>query len=171
MTLPQNPAFALLDALGIASETHHHPPLFTVEDSQKLRGSIPGGHIKNLFVKDKASQFFLITAEESSSLDLKTIDKTIGAKGRVSFASAEQLMAHLGVEPGSVTPLALVNDKAGAVRFILEKKLLDFDAINSHPLTNTMTTTLKTADLLTYIAATGHEAVLLDLPRRADWPI
>lgn len=160
------PAFALIDRLGIAAETVSHPPLFTVEESRALRGQIAGGHVKNLFLKDKAGRLFLVTAEEDSPLDLKTIDKVIGARGRVSFANAEQLMAHLGVEPGAVTPLALVNDRAGAVSFVIEKRLLDHARINVHPLVNTQTTGLATADLMAYIRATGHEPAILDLPHR-----
>lgn len=170
MTLPDDPsapAFDLLEKLGIACRTIEHPPLFTVEESQALRGSIAGGHTKNLFVKDKAGRLFLITAEEDSPLDLKLIDKVIGAKGRVSFASAEQLLAHLGIAPGSVSPLALVNDKAGAVTFILEKKLLDHAVINVHPLINTRTSALPAEGLLAYCRATGHDPVVLELPHRA----
>ena len=162
-----NPAFELLDRLGIAHETVSHPPLHTVEESRQLRGVLEGGHVKNLFVKDKAGRFFLITAEEGSPLDLKAIDKIIGARGRISFASAEQLAGHLGVLPGSVTPLALVNDRAGAVTFVLERKLLANARINVHPLVNTMTTGLATADLLRFIEATGHAIDALDLPYRA----
>ncbi|MCA0400859.1 MAG: prolyl-tRNA synthetase associated domain-containing protein [Proteobacteria bacterium] len=164
---PSLPAFALLQKLGIACKTVEHPPLFTVEESQALRGTIPGGHTKNLFVKDKAGRFFLITAEEDFALDLKTIDKVIGAKGRVSFASADQLMANLGIAPGSVSPLALVHDKAGAVTFILEKKLLTHALINVHPLINTRTTAISADDLLAYCRATGHEPVIADLPCRS----
>jgi Ala-tRNA(Pro) deacylase len=163
---PSIPAFSLLEQLGILSQTLEHPPLHTVEESQALRGSIPGGHVKNLFVKDKASRLFLITAEEDSPLDLKQIDKIIGAKGRVSFASAEQLKTHLGVAPGSVTPLALVHDQDQHVTFILEKKLLNHHQINVHPLINTRTTGMKTDDLLAYIQATGHVVTALELPHR-----
>lgn len=164
---PAGKVFALLDRLGIAHATLEHPPLHTVEESRALRGEIAGGHVKNLFVKDKGGNFFLITAEEDSPLDLKTIDKVIGAKGRVSFASAEQLMAHLGILPGSVSPLALVNDETSVVRFILEKKLLDHAVLNVHPLINTRTTSIATEGLMAYIRATGHDITTLELPYRA----
>jgi Ala-tRNA(Pro) deacylase len=170
MKTPEDPsesAFALLARLGIAHTTIEHPPLHTVEESRALRGEIAGGHVKNLFVKDKGGSFYLITAEEDSPLDLKTMDKAIGAKGRVSFASAEQLMTHLGIPPGSVSPLALVNDTAGIVRFVLEKKLLDHTILNVHPLINTRTSSLATDDLLAYISATGHETTVLALPYRS----
>ena len=166
MTQPA-PAFALLDKLALAHKTVEHPAVFTVAESQGLRGLLPGGHTKNLFLKDKADRLVLITAEEDSPIDLNAASKLLGAKGRYSFANAELLMAHLGVEPGSVTPLALINDKAGAVRFIIEEKLLDHAIINVHPLINTMTTALKREDLLAYIAATGHEIEALALPHRS----
>lgn len=163
-------AFALLDRLGIAHRTVSHPPLHTVEESRALRGEITGGHTKNLFVKDKGGNLFLITAEEGSPLDLKTMDKAIGAKGRLSFASAEQLLAHLGILPGSVSPLALVNDTACAVRFVIERRLMDHAEINVHPLVNTMTTTLAREDLIAYVRATGHEPAILELPHRQPVP-
>lgn len=169
-TDPSSPAYALLDRLGIAYPTLEHPPLHTVEESRALRGEIAGGHVKNLFVKDKGGNFFLITAEEDSPLDLKTIDKVIGAKGRVSFASADQLMAHLGILPGSVSPLALVNDAGRAVRFFLEKKLMRHDILNVHPLVNTRTSSIARDDLLRYVEATGHEVAVLDLPHRSPAP-
>lgn len=167
---PSSPAYALLDRLGIAYPTLEHPPLHTVEESRALRGEIAGGHVKNLFVKDKGGNFFLITAEEDSPLDLKTIDKVIGAKGRVSFASADQLMTHLGILPGSVSPLALVNDGDGTVRFFLEKKLMRHDILNVHPLINTRTSSIARDDLLRFIEATGHSVTILDLPHRSVAP-
>ena len=164
---PSAKAFDLLSKLGIAHPTLEHPPLHTVEESQALRGEIAGGHVKNLFVKDKGGNFYLITAEEDSPLDLKTMDKAIGAKGRVSFASAEQLMTYLGILPGSVSPLALVNDIGVVVRFILEKKLLAHDLLNVHPLINTRTSSISREGLLAYVKATGHEVAILELPHRA----
>lgn len=163
---PSAKVFELLEKLGISHQTLDHPPLFTVEESRALRGEIVGGHTKNLFLKDKAGNLFLVTAEEDSPLDLKTIDKVIGAKGRVSFASAEQMMRHLGILPGSVSPLALVNDAGGAVRFVIERKLLDHSPVNVHPLVNTRTTSLGPEALLAYVRATGHEPAILDLPHR-----
>lgn len=165
-TDPSLPAYALLDRLGITYPTLEHPPLHTVEESRALRGEIAGGHVKNLFVKDKGGNFFLITAEEDSPLDLKTIDKVIGAKGRVSFASAEQLLVHLGILPGSVSPLALVHDTGCTVRFFLEKKLMRHDILNVHPLINTRTSSIARDDLLRYVEATGHGITILDLPHR-----
>ncbi len=109
--MPASPQdlFAFLDGLNIRHATITHPPLFTVADSRVLRGEIPGGHTKNLFLKDKADALFLVVAEESARIELKSIHHRIGSK-RVSFGSAELLLQHLGVVPGSVTPFALIND-------------------------------------------------------------
>ena len=167
MTDPSQPAYDLLARLGIAARTVEHPAVFTVAESQSLRGSLPGGHTKNLFTKDKAGRLFLITAEEDSPVDLNQTSKSLGVKGRLSFASAELLMQHLGVEPGSVTPLALVNDVAGAVTFVIEARLLDHAVINVHPLINTRTTALAREDLMRYLRATGHEPLVMALPHRA----
>lgn len=163
---PSAKAYALLDRLGIAYRTVEHQPVFTVAESQELRGTLPGGHTKNLFVKDKADRLFLITAEEDSPIDLNATSKLLGVRGRLSFASAELLMTHLGVEPGSVTPLALVNDETRSVTFILEKRLLGHAIINVHPLINSRTTALRREDLIAYIEATGHTVMAMDLPHR-----
>lgn len=167
---PSLKAFALLEQLGVSHQTIEHPPLHTVEESQALRGEIAGGHTKNLFLKDKGGNLFLVTAQEDSPLDLKTIDKVIGAKGRVSFASADQLLTHLGILPGSVSPLALINDVAGRVRFVIEKRLLDHEVINVHPLVNTRTSSISAPGLLAYCRASGHQPAILELPHRLPEP-
>src|SRR6266481_8510718 len=107
--------FAFLDRLGIAHVTVTHPPLFTVEQSRELRGTIPGGHTKNLFLKDKRGAYYLVVASEDAAIDMKGLHRRLGAKGRFSFGSADALRELLGVEPGSVTPFAAINDAAGNV--------------------------------------------------------
>src|SRR6266849_7243955 len=104
--MPASPdeLFAYLDRLGVAHSTVTHPPLFTVEQSQALRGTIPGGHTKNLFLKDKKDALFLVTALEDATIELKSLHRVLGASGRFSFGSADLLRDTLGVEPGSVTP-------------------------------------------------------------------
>lgn len=152
--------FAYLESLGIKTETQHHPAVFTVEESKQLRGEIPGAHVKNLFIKDKKSNLFLISAVENTKIDLKTIHEVIGGQGRVTFCSADTLREFLGVEPGSVTPLAVFNDKDCNVKVILDERLMAHDRINVHPLVNTMTTGLAKADLVTFLKATGHEPLI-----------
>jgi Ala-tRNA(Pro) deacylase len=161
MPLSPDECLALLDRMGIRHETIRHPAAFTVAESKELRGAIPGAHTKNLFLKDKKGRFFLVTAVESTVIDLKRLHETIGGSGRVSFGSAEQLMAHLGVEPGSVTALAVVNDTAGAVTMILDARLLEFERVNCHPLVNTMTTGMARDDLVRFLTEAGHPPLVL----------
>jgi Ala-tRNA(Pro) deacylase len=160
--MPASPQdlLAFLDRLGVPHTTVTHPPLFTVADSQSLRGQIPGGHTKNLFLKDKGGAFFLIVADEEARIELKSIHHRIGGK-RVSFGSAELLMQHLGVMPGSVTPFAAINDTAGAVSVVLDAAMMGHERLNFHPLINTMTTTIAARDLVTFLKATGHEPRML----------
>jgi len=161
--LPTSPeqVLARLEALGIASRTFRHAPVFTVEEAKALRGELAGAHIKNLFLRNKKGAMWLVTCLEDRPIDLKALAAALGA-GRFSFGSAERLMAHLGVQPGSVTPLAVVNDRAGRVAVVLDKALLDFDEVNCHPLVNDMTTTLSSADLVAFLEAEGHAPRLLD---------
>lgn len=152
---------AFLDTLGIKHETIEHPPLFTVEQSKELRGEIPGAHTKNLFLKDKKGRLFLVTAVENTVIDLKRLHEVIGGSGRLSFGSADQLMEHLGVAPGSVTAFGVINDELGRVTMILDERLQAYERINCHPLVNTATTGLSYADLLRFLEATGHKPQVL----------
>ena len=155
--------FARLDQLGIAHRTVEHPPVFTVEEAKALRGHLPGHHIKNLFLRNKKEEMWLVVALEDRAIDLKRLGEVLGA-GRFSFGSAERLKRTLGVEPGSVTPLALINDEAHAVRLVLDRGMADGSAVNAHPLVNTMTTALTATDLLRFFEATGHTPHWLDFP-------
>ena len=152
---------ALLDSLGIAATTREHPPLHTVAESQALRGAIPGRHTKNLFLKDRKDNFFLITVGEDVQVDLKTVHHLIGAAGKVSFGNAETLREYLGVVPGAVTAFGVVNDTDGRVKAILDEELMGHAIVNCHPLVNTATTSLSPADLVTFMRATGHDPVIL----------
>lgn len=147
--------FDFLDGLAISYRTASHPALFTVEQSQALRGVIPGGHTKNLFVKDKKGALFLVVVPEQAAVDLKTLPATIGS-ARLSFGSAELMREVLGVEPGSVTPFAAINDVAQRVTVILDAALMTHATLNFHPLVNTMTTTIARDDLVRFLAAIGH---------------
>ncbi|MDQ8732857.1 YbaK/EbsC family protein [Bradyrhizobium sp. LHD-71] len=158
---------AFLDRLGIRHQTASHAPLFTVADSQSLRGQIAGGHTKNLFLKDKPGSLFLIVADEEARIDLKSIHRRIDAR-RLSFGSAALLMQHLGVQPGSVTPFAAINDPSGAVSVVLDQTLMAHQVLNFHPLTNTMTTSIAAQDLLKFLRATGHEPRVLSLSEAAE---
>ena len=150
-----------LQNLGIEVTTVEHPPLFTVADSQGLRGEIPGGHTKNLFLKDKKDNFFLVTVEEDAVVDLKSIHQVIGAASRVSFGKPEKLLEYLGVIPGSVTVFGAINDRDHNVQVVIDADLMKYDVINGHPLTNEATTSIQREDLITFLKSTGHEPRIL----------
>lgn len=153
--------FRFLDELNIAHSTKYHPPVFTVAESVSLRDEIPGGHTKNLFVKDKKDNFFLLTVEENAAVDLKTVHTVIGAASKVSFGKPEKLMEYLGVVPGSVTAFGAINDKGQNVIFVLDADLMEHDTINCHPLSNDATTSIGRDDLIRFMEATGHRPLVL----------
>ncbi|UUP17564.1 prolyl-tRNA synthetase associated domain-containing protein [Nitratireductor thuwali] len=153
--------FKFLHEMGIETETREHPPLFTVDESQTLRGSIPGAHTKNLFLKDKKGRYFLVTVEERAVVDLKTIHQVIGASGRVSFGKEDALMELLGVTPGAVTLFGLINDEDRKVTLVLDEPLMEDEVINGHPLHNRATTSIGRDDLLRFLRATGHDPLVL----------
>ena len=152
-----------LERLGFSFTTKEHEALFTVEQSKELRGALEGGHTKNLFLKDKKSNYFLLTAEEDSDVNLKTLHKLLGASGRFSFGKAEMMQDLLGVIPGAVTALGVINDREGRLTFAIDQRLLRHEKINCHPLTNEATTTLLCDDLLSFARACGHDPMIVDL--------
>jgi Ala-tRNA(Pro) deacylase len=157
MPATRDDLIAYLAERGIAVTTVEHPPLFTVEQSRALRGEIAGAHTKNLFLKDKKGALFLVTVEEDAVIDLKHIHHRIGASGRVSFGNPTLLMEVLGVPAGAVTPFGAINDTGGRVTVILDAALAAEPFVNCHPLENTATTTIASADLVAFLRATGHE--------------
>lgn len=153
--------FAYLDRLGIAHETVWHEPLFTVEQSAKLKAEMPGAHTKNLFLKDKDGQIVLIAAEAHNALRLNQLHKLIGT-ARLSFGAPELMTEVLGVLPGSVTAFALMNDRARRVRFLVDGVLAEAETVNFHPLVNTGTTRITQADFRRFVDATGHGFEVVD---------
>jgi Ala-tRNA(Pro) deacylase len=155
--MPATPAqlFAYLDGLGIAHKTVTHPQLFTVEQSRSLRGQIPGGHTKNLFLRDKNNALFLVVAEEDASIELKLLHHKLNA-GRFSFGAPNLLREVWGVEPGAVTPFGAINDTELRVTVVLDRAMLDHPTLNFHPLDNSMTTSIARDDLMKFLEATGH---------------
>jgi Ala-tRNA(Pro) deacylase len=149
--------FAYLDSLGIAHQTMTHPPVFTVEQAKALRGKIEGAHTKNLFLRDKKNELYLVVALESSRIDLKSLHRLLGASGRFSFGAADLLREVWGVEPGSVTPFGAVSDTDGRVTVVLDAAMMEHEILNFHPLLNTMTTSIARADLVKFLEATGHK--------------
>jgi Ala-tRNA(Pro) deacylase len=170
--MPATPAdlFAMLERLGIAHTTVSHPPLFTVDQSQALRGKVPGAHTKNLFLRDKKGALFLVTAPEDAGIALKSLHRVLGANGRFSFGSADLLRETLGIEPGAVTPFAALNDTAGRVVVVLDAGLMAEPIINCHPLANTMTTSIARDDLVKFLAATGHSPRIAPVAAMAPAP-
>lgn len=158
--------FARFDALGIRTRTVDHAPVFTVEEAKALRGTLPGGHCKSLFLRNKKGRQWLVVCDEDRRLDIKALSDRLGA-GRLSFGSADRLMAALGVTPGSVTPFALLNDTERAVTVVLDKGMLAHDPLNYHPLSNDRTTAISPDDLLKFVEACGHTPHILDLDAAA----
>jgi Ala-tRNA(Pro) deacylase len=154
--------FRRLDALGIAHQTTSHDPVFTVEEAKAVRGQLPGGHTKNLFLRNKKGEMWLVVCEEDRLIDLKALARHLSA-GRFSFSSADRLMRYLGVVPGAVTPFAVMNDKQGLVRVVVDLGVLSFDRVNFHPLDNSMTTAIAGDDLMVFLRAEDHAPEVTDL--------
>ena len=154
--------FAFLDQLGIATTTIEHAAVFTVAESTALERDVAGGHTKNLFLKDAKGRLFLVIAQSHTVVDLKSLHRAIGS-ARLSFGKPELLLEVLGVPPGSVTALSLINDPAGRVSVVVDAALMGYDTINCHPLTNTATTNIRRDDLMAFIRACGHQPQVVDL--------
>jgi len=162
--MPKTPKQLLeeLDRLHIAYEIHRHPPLHTVEESQALRGKISGGHCKNLFLKDKKGKLWLVVCLEDAQINMKTLNGKIGS-ARLSFGRPELLFEILGVTPGSVSPFALINDSETRVNVILDQKMMAYEKLNYHPLTNEQTITILSENLPVFIKACGHQPLIVDM--------
>lgn len=164
---PTEPAFdrdgllAWMAANGVAQTTHDHPAVFRVEEGQALKAALPGAHTKNLFLKDRKGRLWLISARQDTVVDLKRAPKTIGSD-RLSFGNEGLMYETLGVRPGSVTALGLINDAGGRVTFVLDRALWDADIVNFHPLTNTATTALAQAEFRRFLTLTGRTPLVVD---------
>ena len=153
--------FAFLDAQGVAHSTLDHPAVFRVDDGPGIKDALPGGHSKNLFLKDAKGQLWLISALGETVINLKTLHHVIGS-ARLSFGSPELMLETLGVTPGSVTAFGLINDTDHRVRFVLDAALATADPVNFHPLTNTATTAVSQADLRRFLAALEVAPLIVD---------
>jgi len=158
--------YQLLGALNIAWKTYEHVPVFTVGEADAVHAQIPGGHTKNLFLKDRKGGLWLVVLRSDLRVDLNALAKQLGAP-RFSFGSAELLAATLGIEPGSVTPFALINDKSRQVRVVLDEGMLALEPLNFHPLRNDRTTAIAPGDLLAFVRYSGHEPIIAKLPEAA----
>lgn len=152
-----------LSELNIETTLFRHPPLFTVEDSQNLRGEIPGGHCKSLFLKDKKHNFILAVLSEDRRMDLKALFRSGHLPvGRLSFASAERMVDMLGIKPGAVTPFSLINVENKDLIVVLDKGMLENDYLNYHPLHNEATLTIHKNDLIKFIEHFGFSPIIMD---------
>lgn len=174
MAATRQDLMTLLDRLGLAVVTHEHAAVFTVAQSEGIKTAMPGGHTKNLFLKDKKGALILISALAETTIELKDLHRRLGC-GRLSFGKPELLEEALGVTPGSVTGFALINDQpvnapeandpgktsGPRVRFLIDAALMAHDPINFHPLVNTATTAISPDDFLTFARACGHEPEII----------
>jgi len=160
---PAESLFEHLRTLGIATETASHAPVFTVEAAKLHRVQHDGVHVKNLFLRNKKGAMWLVTVHEDRAIDLRDLGKRLGA-GNLSFGSPDRLRKYLGVEPGSVTPLAVWNDRKHAVSMALDASLLGnhHSKLHCHPLTNDRTTSISGGDLVRFLVSTGHDPIVLD---------
>ncbi len=159
--------YADLSALGLVWTALEHQAVFTVEESEAIHDALPGAHTKNLFLKDSGGRFFLVTVDHALRVDLKALAPVIGAK-KLSFGKAEDMIALLGVTPGSVTPLAAINDAAGAVQVVLDATLAGAPAVHVHPLRNTATIGLPGAGLIRALAHWRHDPLIATIPERVQ---
>ncbi|MGE4012069.1 MAG: prolyl-tRNA synthetase associated domain-containing protein [Alphaproteobacteria bacterium] len=155
--------FSRFDELGIEAPTVPYPAHRTVEEGKILRGDMAGTFTKNLLLKDKKGRLFLIVAHEDQNVDLRTLHTRVRASGRLGFVSADLMRAVLAVEPGALTPLALLNDVNCSVTVVVDVSLMDKCQLNFHPLVNTESTGIKPHDHLTFIASCQREATIIDL--------
>jgi Ala-tRNA(Pro) deacylase len=157
--------YARFSALGIAWTTHAHAPVFTVEEAQHLRGSLPGLHTKNLFLEDRKGRFWLVVAREELAVDLNALARSIGAP-RFSFGKAADMIALLGVAPGAVNPFSVMNDREARVTVVLDEQLAAGEMVNFHPMRNDRTTAVAARDLVRFLEACGHAPIIVALPER-----
>ncbi|MBS1954207.1 MAG: prolyl-tRNA synthetase associated domain-containing protein [Cyanobacteria bacterium SZAS-4] len=150
-----------LSDLSIESVMLSHQPLMTVEDQNAQKHLSHGAHSKNLFLKDKANKFWMITALDDTSINLKNAAKQLGAV-KFTFAKPAEMLELLGITPGSVSPFALINDTTNQVTFVLEKRMLDYSHQNFHPLRNDRTVRIGTEDFLAFTKHIDHAPILFD---------
>lgn len=152
--------------LNIAYDLHEHEAVFTVAEAEKVDGKIDAHHTRNMFLRTKKKENYLVTLSHDTPIDLKKLENLIEAK-RFSFGSPDRLMEILGVYPGSVTPLSAMNADVGEINIILEKRMMNADLVAYHPLINTMTVVIKPSDLLKFLNHFGHEPRVFDLTEAA----
>lgn len=150
--------FAFLAVHDIAFERYDHQPVFTCDEAERAVPPIAAAHTKNLFLRDKkGARHWLLVTLCSKAVDLKQVAEAIGGD-KLSLGSPERLLTHLGVTPGAVTILALINDPTHAVELVVDEDVWQAPSIRAHPLVNTTTLALAQSDVRRFLRATGHEA-------------
>ena len=152
---------AHLDTMGVQHSTVDHPAVFRVGEGEDVKAAIPGAHTKNLFLKDAKGQLWLISARDTTQIDLKRLHAVIGS-ARLSFGAEALMVETLGVTPGSVTAFALINDTQHRVRFVLDRVLAEAERVNFHPLTNTATTGVAQDGLRRFLSSVGVTPMIVD---------
>jgi len=165
MTKAEDKLYAIFDKLDITYETHEHPPIMTVDEGRDFHHKIPGMHCKNLFMKDKKGEIWLIVMPGDKRAHINQLQKIIGA-ARLSFGKPDLLLEILGITPGSVTPFALMNDTSRHVNVVLDEDMMEADMVNYHPLRNNASTSLKPSDLLKFIKNLSYEPQIVNC---GDW--
>lgn len=161
---PAPAVYAALDALGISYERHEHPAVFTADDASKFWDPIPGVQCKNLFLRNKkGDRHYLVVVEINKRVDLKDLVRTV-ADDRLSFGSAERLMAELGLTPGSVSPFGLINDADGSVRVLIDRDLKGAGRLIFHPNINTASVVVSWTDLERFLATRANRVSVIALP-------
>ncbi len=159
--------YNFLQEHNITYERFNHPAVFTCEQANELCPPMPGQSIKNLFLYDKRTeQHFLVVVPNGKRVDLKELKTTLQV-ANLSFASEERLNKYLGVEPGSVTVLGLVNDTFHFVSVIFDAQLKN-QALQCHPLINTATLVMPFDTIEKFLSATGHAYQFLEIPERTN---
>ena len=152
-----------LEQLSIHYEYHEHVAVFTSEQARRLIPPLAGASAKNLFLRDrKGRRHFLLSLPDSKTLDLRSLAVSLGLSG-LSLASPERLLKYLGITPGAVSLMALVNDPEGRVEVLVDKDLWQADYLQCHPLVNTATLVISLQDIKKFIAATGHTVKLVKI--------
>ena len=161
MPWTQKALLSRLTELDIDATTIQHRPMHTVEDGEAVLQDVPGGRCKSLFLKDKKGALWLVVMLGEDRLDTGALQKSLGA-ARLSFGNSELMWSVLGVEPGSVTPFAVINETANVVQVVLQRRMMEMDLLNYHPLRNDATTTLSPLDRLKFMRAMGHVPLVMD---------
>ena len=156
--------YELLDSIDVSYERFDHPAVFTVNEAKLLSPEMDGASTKNLFLRDKkGNRHFLVTVPQDKQVDLKELSSILEAS-RLSFASPDRLNKYLGIEPGSVSILALVNDPKKTVEVFVDNELWNSETILCHPLVNTSTLAIPRHGMEQFLEKTGHTLRLVEVP-------